>query len=1168
MAARDPHEPKRHTGGRTDRPKDRRRLRADILLARTEWLGDPLVWWTGRRRGSPSHAFEEAPIPDFLPRVAESHLADAAPALYALTVRFTGQEEPPLSLEARAATRVDGSLLAGTARAVNTARRFPKVIGRKVGSLSRWQARAEARARVARRCLDTAEDATALSALALEEDTVWLGSAPPPSQTQPTEALAEVVSRHPTTEHPCSRIAAVTLGQRRHRVRLASPLLPWYSLATRLDAWRASNVVSLAEILGVERALSLVSSAPWVNSRNSEAVVQECRLARGLVEPEAARDLLALLGEGDPPSPAGVEARLRSFSLALRFRALGVPATPRTMASWAEMVGAEGAFVRPTRGVSARRWSSVLHESLVAVGDRLRLEREDLLDPAVAASFREWVRRAAPLGPRALSILLDFKPWRAAQPSQSLSFRRELVSQVVVERAIQWLGALRTRAREGPRAHVAGGGPPSRGGAALPYAALELGNVEAREGVLEVGTLLARARSVPWGTLVSLLDELSQDVDWQRLPKSLARPAAGRWVGHVAALLARTHPPGADEVDGAAIAAAGFVVAWCEHGFVVDHRLVRLLATREGTQIRQLIQRCDEDTRELALRLSDGDIRRLRNALLLGQRPRRHSWPLLPAWRLVERFRELRAGIQGCFDRPELVARAARMLDRLALAIQLSPGAALPRRLAALEESVEEIELPPFLPPEAARMLCRLAHLSRSLDRSDGLPGPVRRILRSPEAMLEERTALRRRAATRGLNEGQRARLEALERLRQDPALVDGQVARQLAKALPKHLAVATLAALEVASQAEVRGHWKTVLAGPDPGAQVPDNADWDNAIAMVRSVSHNRRILRDLLRHEILGDRAWIRTLPGNCTFATSLSQRGLDAEAWLAARSRRLASSAGELVAYVATDPLEILQMGNLFGTCLSADGGNAHAAVAAAVEINKRVLYLRDAHGRIQGRKLLALTPDGQLLGFHSYGSGEPPAEHAGPPARKPGRDAAALPDVRPWVKLAFDLLSLDVARATSARLRRQVDEAEVRPYLTDEETRSLQLFCRGYFDRLEPFDWWIECLSRERPPESARDRALVRQWLTTGPPAGVPGDEARSWETCRAVLWLGSRAPSLTPARAGELGLGRAQLSVLAGHSPSPTLRREARRALTAVDAAFGRATSPPGLADLP
>jgi hypothetical protein len=1003
-----------------------------------------------------------------------------------------------------------------------------------VGDVDAWRARAEERAQAARRCLDAAEHTTPASAIALEEEAAWLGKTPPPSQAWPIDAFLEVLSAHPDPGQPASRMAAVALGIRGREAAVPKALQAWRSLGARLRTWSAPNVVALGSALGVDRALSLVSEAPWLNDARHQAPVHECRLARGILEPRSTRELLSFLGEGEPLTWSQIELRRRSFGLALRFRTLGVPARPRTLATWMEIVGSEEAFVRPAAAPSAERWCRALDESLVTFGERLQREHASL-DPSRAGSFRGWVRHAAPLGPEAVGVLLDARPWRAEPAADSWSGGSP--SQAVVERAVRWLADVRKAGRAAL---------PSTAGLPLARAAFAMWNVRAREAVLEVGTRLARAGSIRWETLASLLDELSQRVEWRHLSASLARPVVETWIGPVASLLARAHPPRSTAVDETAVSAVGFVLLWCEHGLAVDDRLLRLLASPEGGELRSLVERSDRDTHDLALRVSDGSLPRLRNVLELGQGPRRHSWPLLPAWTLLERHPGLRSGIQGCFDRPELVARAMRMLERLALAVRLSPGTSLGRRVGRLEGGERDVELPGFVPSDAARSLRHLAHLSAESGSAEPLPRSLRKVLRSPEATLDERRALRLRARAGELEERQRVRLDRLERIGAEPAVLREQVARQLARAIPKHLSLATLGALEATARAEMSGHWKKVLAAP--GGEVPDAPDWDNALEMLRSVRHNRRVLTELLRHEVRGDRSWARGLPANQAFLEVVSAHGLDVQAWLAQRSRSLVTRAGRLLAYVADDPVEVLQMGNLFGTCLSADGCNAHAAVAAAVEVNKRVLYLRDARGRVQGRRLLALTREGELLGFHSYGSGEQPDAPTAPTGPGTQRSAPAMPDVRPWVKLAFDLLSLDLARASSARLRRFADTSS-ELYLTEEEDRSLQLSCRGYFDQLEPFDWWIEALSLEGSPGSERDQALVSEWLAGRSPADVPGLATRSWETCRALLWLGSCAPLLGRDRASELGLGSAQLAVLARHSPSIRLRREAREGMT-------------------
>jgi len=70
---------------------------------------------------------------------------------------------------------------------------------------------------------------------------------------------------------------------------------------------------------------------------------------------------------------------------------------------------------------------------------------------------------------------------------------------------------------------------------------------------------------------------------------------------------------------------------------------------------------------------------------------------------------------------------------------------------------------------------------------------------------------------------------------------------------------------------------------------------------------------------------------------------------------------------------DPLEIFRMGGHFQTCLSPGAFNYYSVFANAADINKRVLYARDAPGaagRIVGRCLLAITAHGELLTFGPY------------------------------------------------------------------------------------------------------------------------------------------------------------------------------------------------------
>jgi hypothetical protein len=76
------------------------------------------------------------------------------------------------------------------------------------------------------------------------------------------------------------------------------------------------------------------------------------------------------------------------------------------------------------------------------------------------------------------------------------------------------------------------------------------------------------------------------------------------------------------------------------------------------------------------------------------------------------------------------------------------------------------------------------------------------------------------------------------------------------------------------------------------------------------------------------------------------------------------------GKVTLRLEGDPLEIFRMGQHFSTCLSPGDVNFFSVLANAADINKRVLYARDANGKVIGRCLLALARDGGILTFRPY------------------------------------------------------------------------------------------------------------------------------------------------------------------------------------------------------
>jgi hypothetical protein len=588
----------------------------------------------------------------------------------------------------------------------------------------------------------------------------------------------------------------------------------------------------------------------------------------------------------------------------------------------------------------------------------------------------------------------------------------------------------------------------------------------------------------------------------------------------------RRAPEGTRAAGGEALRLVYIILDVCARWESADFgdavRLARILADRwaSAEEADEAWSRDDTDRDELLIRLSEGRIPRLLALLQHPPAPRTYAWRAVDGWALVEAHPTARAWVSACLDRTELVPRVVRLLERIALVARLDPGLTAARFFGPLDQVPDVAPAwPPWVAPDACAVLNQIA-LAGALTRvAGGMPGALRRVLDRAATVENELAVLRARAGGQALSASERARLVKLERLLAEPGARAADLRAELARALPKQLALAGLAALESLARRDLERRWRHVLGGDCPSVDSPAR---DNALHMLGSVEHNRRMLVRLLRHAARGDHGWMRDLGPNRTFLAGLAAAGLQPDEWLAERSLVIASPPGPIRANATTDPLEVLQMGSLFGTCLSAGKFNAHAAVAAAVEVNKRVMYVRDRAGRVLGRQLLALTRTGEVIGFTSYGAA----------ADEPGRHGA-------WVKLALELLALDIARASGARL---LPDTRLSSGLDDAEERSLMLFCRGYVDSPESFDWWIEALAAADPRSGQNDRGLLRSLLERPVPPDLNARacpawkrEALGWAACRALLWLGAEAPPLSTEQAEALGLGAPQRALLSARS---------------------------------
>jgi hypothetical protein len=77
-----------------------------------------------------------------------------------------------------------------------------------------------------------------------------------------------------------------------------------------------------------------------------------------------------------------------------------------------------------------------------------------------------------------------------------------------------------------------------------------------------------------------------------------------------------------------------------------------------------------------------------------------------------------------------------------------------------------------------------------------------------------------------------------------------------------------------------------------------------------------------------------------------------------------------AGRIKLEVETDPFQVLFMGEYgFASCLSLRGSNVWSAVSNAIDVDKAIVWAREAGTNVVGRRLIALTPEG-LVSYRTY------------------------------------------------------------------------------------------------------------------------------------------------------------------------------------------------------
>jgi hypothetical protein len=273
------------------------------------------------------------------------------------------------------------------------------------------------------------------------------------------------------------------------------------------------------------------------------------------------------------------------------------------------------------------------------------------------------------------------------------------------------------------------------------------------------------------------------------------------------------------------------------------------------------------------------------------------------------------------------------------------------------------------LQPDMAPVATTYLAARQLLSGSARLPVAVRRALTLPARLAAEHAYLEQQAP---LAPKLVARLDGLRRRRQDAGALLATVREEAGEHMRQAACLAQIEAIEHIVRECERERLRRVV-GSLATLPAPVENGLVAATPYLSGVRANRGLLRRLLRSCALDDPGAMARHPANVAFLEQLAAGGVDAAAWLDAHHERAALttvSGGRIHLGLERDPLAVLQMGSYFDTCLGPRGGNAHAAVANACELNKRVLYVRDARGKVIARKLIGISESEELIGYHLY------------------------------------------------------------------------------------------------------------------------------------------------------------------------------------------------------
>lgn len=253
----------------------------------------------------------------------------------------------------------------------------------------------------------------------------------------------------------------------------------------------------------------------------------------------------------------------------------------------------------------------------------------------------------------------------------------------------------------------------------------------------------------------------------------------------------------------------------------------------------------------------------------------------------------------------------------------------------------------------------------------------VERILQkdfpAQELLDKEIITLREKHANNPNNSHIYQRLTALEIRKNHPTNVSNARLTNLAQKIMTAADRSLLMSIDLQFNQQFTDVFKSILSTDT----VPDWLFEKDSIELfdaTRKLSNRFRILADSIFSKRCGPEPWhFYDMPANKNFIKKIESYGINTKPWTNPTPNRWMidiDGSQRLELNFESDPLEVMRMGDYFGTCLSLGSCNFFSTLTNFVDINKQVIFARDQNNKVVGRCLIALTDNGSLIGFHPY------------------------------------------------------------------------------------------------------------------------------------------------------------------------------------------------------